>query len=429
MESRDAVIDRDDIERKLSAARTQLIIEKPFFGVLILHLPLAAAESTWCKTIATDAQRIYYNPRYIDRLSLDQTKFLLAHEALHCALLHFHRREHRIKRRWDIACDLAVNSILVADGLVPPPEALIEKACAGMAAEEIYPTIKDDHIGDTIDQHIYDEDRAPDTARGEGARGGRAPAPAPPSAQPPSDQPAAPDENRGNAPESARGHRGAEAAPPPLPAGSAREHLATQWQLRLAAAAQQALRAGKLPESIARLIDDLLQPQLPWRMLLARYMTSVARTDYSFTRPSRREGAAILPGLRATYVDIVIVVDTSGSIAPPDLHEFLAEIDAIKGQLNARITLHACDAELAPDGPWIYEPWDELRLPNKLTGGGGTRFTPAFAWARRLDRAPDLLIYFTDADGEFPARAPDFPVLWLVKGKHQVPWGERVQLN
>ncbi|HLF23941.1 MAG TPA: hypothetical protein VI565_08465, partial [Burkholderiales bacterium] len=103
--------DRDEIERKLSAARTQLIIEKPFLGVLVLHLPLAAADA-WCKTIATDAQAIYYNPRYIENLNLEQTKFLLAHEALHCALSHFHRREHRAKHRWDIACDLAVNSIL-----------------------------------------------------------------------------------------------------------------------------------------------------------------------------------------------------------------------------------------------------------------------------------------------------------------------------
>lgn len=417
----------DDIERKLSAARTQLVIEKPFLGVLVLYLPLTAADAAWCKTIATDAQAIYYNPHYLEGLNLEQTKFLLAHEALHCALSHFYRREHRAKRRWDIACDLAVNAILVSDGLQPPPGALIERACTGMAAEEIYPSIKDDDTGETIDQHIYDQPQGTDPARGEGTRGGRPPGQTPLTDRSPRAETERDEDEPADAPET--GHDpGGVRSPAPV-AGAAREHLATQWQLRLAAASQQALRAGKLPASMARLIDDLLQPRLPWRMLLARYMTSVARSDYSFSRPSRREGAAILPGLRAAYIDIAVVIDTSGSITQQDMQEFIAEINAIRGQINARITLHACDAALSPDGPWTYEPWDELRLPRHLVGGGGTRFTPAFEWAAQLERYPDLLVYFTDADGEFPVREPDFPVLWLVKGSAPVPWGQRVQLN
>ena len=50
----------------------------------------------------------------------------------------------------------------------------------------------------------------------------------------------------------------------------------------------------------------VLQPQLPWRMLLARYMTAVARDDYSYMRPSRREGDFILPTLRSHQLDLVV---------------------------------------------------------------------------------------------------------------------------
>jgi predicted metal-dependent peptidase len=39
------------------------------------------------------------------------------------------------------------------------------------------------------------------------------------------------------------------------------------------------------------------------------------------------------------------------------------------------------------------------------------------------------LVYFTDAEGIFPERAPDYPVVWLVKGSKPVPWGRRVVLN
>ena len=43
--------------------------------------------------------------------------------------------------------------------------------------------------------------------------------------------------------------------------------------------------------------------------------------------------------------------------------------------------------------------------------------------------SPDLLVYFTDAEGEFPEQMPMYPVIWLVKGKAPVPWGQRIQLN
>lgn len=416
----------DDIERKLTAARTQLIIEKPFLGALVLRLPLQAADTSWCKTTATDARGIFFNAAYIDSLTLEQTKFVLAHEALHCGLSHFNRREHRVRQRWDIACDFAVNAILVADGLTPPPNALVRAAYNGMSAEEIYPYIKEQDGEETLDQHVYDEGESNNDAQGKGSHTGGAQASAPPPAESNSG-PGTTDKASNGTSDNAPSVR-APAPPTPLSV-TEREQLSKQWQLRLAGAAQQALRAGKLSTALARLVDDLVQPQLPWRMLLARYLSANARTDYSFARPNRREGAAILPGLRAASIDVVVVIDTSGSIEPHEMQEFLSEVNSLKGTLNARVVLHACDAQLAPDGPWLYEPWEEIQLPKALRGGGGTRFTPAFEWIERSDRPPDVLIYFTDAEGEFPAREPSFPVLWLVKGRATVPWGQRIQLN
>ena len=87
-------IDIEAVENKLTKARTQLILDKPFLGNLVLRLPMKAAGS-WCKTSATDAKFFYYNPSFIDILSNDQTKFVLIHEALHCALTHFARRGNR----------------------------------------------------------------------------------------------------------------------------------------------------------------------------------------------------------------------------------------------------------------------------------------------------------------------------------------------
>ena len=394
-------MDLHDIETKLAAARTRLILDKPFLGALALRLPMIAADPKWCQTASTDARSFYYNPAYIDALSLEQAQFVLANQALHCALSHFARRQHRSRFRWDIACDHAINPLLVKDGLIPPPGTLVLECYEGMTAEEIYPY---------IDENDSDEPTEAPPSDGDGNGESK-------------------QEAKGQEPDnSGRDEASGAAEPQPL-SSSEQEALAAQWQQRLAGAAQQAKQAGKLGGILGRMVGELVQPKLPWRLLLARYMTQYARDDYSYMRPSRREGAMILPSLRSAQADIMVVLDTSGSISEQEIDEFISEINAIKGQLRARILLHACDSVLAKDGPWLFEPWDEFRLHDSIQGGGGTDFRPVFDWISRQGREPDLLLYFTDAQGEFPLLDPAFPVLWLVKGKAPVPWGQRIQLN
>ena len=388
----------EDTDNKLAAARTRLILDKPFLGALALRLPMVAADPKWCMTAYTDARKFYYNPAFIDALSVEQTQFVLANQALHCALSHFARRQHRNRYRWDIACDHAVNPLLVKEGLIPPPGTLVLDSFEGMTAEEIYPYI-DENDSDEPEEEPQHEGGE---SEGEGGGGG----------------------GKGEGDGEAKG------APKPRPLTQAEEEsLSEQWQQRLAGAAQQAQQAGKFGGLLGRMIGELMQPRLPWRLLLTRYMTQYARDDYSYMRPPRREGEVIMPSLRSAQADIAVVLDTSGSISEQEIDEFMSEVNAIKGQLRARITLHACDAALAEEGPWVFEPWEEFRMPGKVKGGGGTDFRPAFEWVARQNRAPDLLLYFTDAEGEFPEREPNFPVLWLVKGKAAVPWGQRIQLN
>ena len=401
-----------DVEQKLTAARTRLILDKPFLGALVLRLPLIE-NSQWFQTTATDARAIYYNQRYLSELSLSQVQFVLAHEALHCGLSHFARREHRDRKRWDVACDHAVNQLLAADNLEPPPAALFDESYAGMSAEEIYPCIEADDNEEPMDQHLYDPQLNDNNTSSDNT---------------PTDQltTAPEDASPGDSSEVdvRRNNR-----PPPL-SNTERDRLNTKWQQRLAGAAQQAEQAGKLNKSIARMLQRLLQPSIPWRAMLSRFMSSAARIDYNLTRPSqRREGDAILPSLHTRQIDVAVAIDTSGSVKQEELDVFLTELNAIKGSMNARITLLACDAVLDENCPWIFEPWDPLNLPPQLSGGGTTDFNPIFDWLTANILRPDLLIYFTDGKGHFPDTPPSLPVLWLVKGSAGVPWGQRIQLN
>ncbi len=392
---------------KLAAARTRLILDKPFLGALVLRLPLVAA-GAWCRTTATDARKLYYNAQWIGDLSAAQVQFALAHEALHCALGHFARRGQRVQRKWDLACDLAVNPLLMDEGLTPPAEAQVLDLYRGMAAEEIYPCIDDSMDNDTLDEHAWDDQG------GEGGQG------------------ASSEAGGGQAGKSGGAGDGSEGPPQPLSAAE-KEKLQQQWQRHLAAAAQRAREAGKLSAVLARLTDKTLATQVSWRSALAQYLSQVAHDDYMWQRPSRRTGEvgseAIFPSLRSHAGDICVALDTSGSIGETDFAQFVGELNALKGALPLRITLLACDAALAEGMPWICEPWEEFRLPRQFAGGGGTAFTPVFDWIERSGWRPDALVYFTDAEGQFPQAPPDFPVLWLVKGKAPVPWGRRVQLN
>ncbi len=404
---------------KLAAARTRLIMERPFLGSLVMHLPLKPAPE-WCKTTATDARAFYFNPVFIDHLNLAQTQFVLAHEAMHCAMGHDHRRNGRIKRRWDVACEHAVNLVLIEDGMKPPLYGILaDQNYMTLSAEEIYPLIPEDTEEESFDEHLFDDDsqtgssadpneHADDPEKGDAGGAGQ---------------------SGETDPQDREGGAGSASDRPDPLSQSEREELAEQWQNRLAAAAQAARQAGKLSQSMLRWVDDLLAPSLPWRALIARFFAINQRDDYSWRRPSRREGNAILPRLSSEGLEVVAAIDTSGSISDDELREFVTELDALKGQVRARVTLLACDNQIDVNAPWEYEAWDTMQLPNELDGGGGTDFRPVFDWVEAENRSPNLLVYFTDAEGSFPKVAPNYPVIWLVKGKGRVPWGERVQLN
>jgi len=401
------------IEKRLVKARTQLMLDKPFLGNLVLRLPLKAAES-WCKTSATDAKSFYYNPEFIERLDSHQIKFVLIHEALHCALTHFARRGNRKKHTWDLACDFAINPLLIKEGFHPPLDVPIFRQYEGMIAEEIYPMIDDNLDQEPMDQHLYDDQNNEDSKESDGGMR--------------EDDLTQKDKNQSGESQNNQSTSSLAQKPQSLNPDEI-EKLATQWQKNLASSAQLAQEAGKLDGEFAKLIDFFLQPRVSWQSLLSTFMSRLARDDFSYSRPSRRPGNAILPTLRSHQIDIAVAIDTSGSISQQEIDEFVSEINAIKSTIRSSITLIACDDKIFPSSPWRYESWEEINFPASLGGGKGTNFRPVFELLNSLDNPCDILVYFTDAKGLFPEEIPNYPVLWLVKGKEGVPWGDRIQLN
>lgn len=402
---------------KLAAARARLVLERPFIGTLLLHLPMVPGDGR-CRTLQTDARRILYDSRYVLALRPGELLFVLSRAALYCAFGYFTRRGHRIRHRWNLACELSINGILTAEGLEPPPGTLVLDAYRGMAAEEIYPMLDDSPF------------RSGEASSGEaGADGGGGDEGGNTAPQVPGGRGEfrPPEERYGEDSGIFREPDVRGAAPGSSNSGGAAD-LARAWRQRTASALLQTGSSGQLSGLLERQVESSLDGRVDWRALLARFLTDSARENYRWTRPSTRRGPpGIFPGLRSDAVNMAVSLDVSGSIGDRQLDEVVTEVGAIKDQIRARVTLYACDAALVDDYPVVYEPWEPLVSATRIRGGGSTDFRPVFDHLDRQDTRPDVLVWFTDGLGRMPAAEPRYPVIWLIKGGARVPWGTRVQ--
>jgi hypothetical protein len=116
-------------------ARTSLIVDEPFFGWLLFRLK--GRERRSIQTMATDGVSLFYNPDFVETLNAATLAGTLAHEVMHPALHHHVRRSGRHPKRWNQACDFAINPLLVDAGLSLPDGVLTPAALMSWAVRRI----------------------------------------------------------------------------------------------------------------------------------------------------------------------------------------------------------------------------------------------------------------------------------------------------
>ena len=131
---------------RIQKARTALLLDHPFFGSLLYRLK--DRESRAIKTMATDGVSLLWNPEFVETLTAATLAGTLAHEVMHPALHHHVRRSGRDPKRWNVACDYAINPLLVDAGLSLPEGVLIENRFRGMSAEQIYNLLESEEDSD-----------------------------------------------------------------------------------------------------------------------------------------------------------------------------------------------------------------------------------------------------------------------------------------
>jgi Putative metallopeptidase domain len=126
---------------RIQKARTALLLDHPFFGSLLFRLGGRVTGSI--PTMATDGVSLFYNPAFVETLNAAELAGVLAHECMHPALQHHTRRGDRDRKRWNMACDYAINPLPLDAGLTLLKDVLIEHRFRGMSAERIYNLIEE----------------------------------------------------------------------------------------------------------------------------------------------------------------------------------------------------------------------------------------------------------------------------------------------
>jgi len=364
-----------DIPKRLQSALLRIRGDHPFFGTLALFAELRVTVDI--ATAATDGKVLWFNPAFVEKQDLPQLCGLVAHELLHAALQHVHRRRERDSTLWNIAADIVVNGMICKDTSYQLPEGGVEDATlAHLSVEEIYEQL---NTGKKKLPKILLLDLVPALGDNGSSEGGQS-----------------------GAGDGCLGQ-------------SRAEHLQRHWRAALQQAGAVARRInrgfGRNGLDGLREFVGATNPSLSWREILGQFMVV---TPYDFGGFDRRfiHRKLYLEDVVGESVEVAICIDTSGSIGGTELAVFMGEIQGILDAYpQIRGTLFFADAVLY--GP--HEFSKDALMPD-ARGGGGTAFEPFFDWValQECGGILPLSIYFTDGYGSFPRVPPASPVLWVV---------------
>ena len=393
-------------EVRIQKARTTLLLDHPFFGSLLFRLK--GRENRAIPTMATDGVSLYFNPAFVDTLNSATLAGVLAHEVMHPALHHHLRRSGRDSRRWNEACDYAINPLLLDAGLSLPEGVLVDRRFQGMSAEQIYSLREAEAQPQSGGQGERNEDAG--TGAGDA-----------PEKQGNPDSPSAPVTEGGIG-------QVLDALQPGEETPSAEEQ-AREWSIAVNQAVTLSKQAGKAPAGLARTLEGAAEAAVDWRELLRRLWSDTFPADSSWMRPNRRHiwAGLYLPGVvREGVGEIAITVDCSGSVNARQLRLFEAEIRSIlDGARPERVHVLYFDTEVHKVDTFMAG--ETLHLDP--VGGGGTDFGPCFAWLDERGIRPQTMVFLTDLYGTFPEAAPDYPVLWASTGGREVPFGSVIPMH
>lgn len=378
-------------DSKLTKAKAKLMMENPYFGMMSSYLEVKSSDNI--ESFLSDGNRLEINETYLANLSLEETQFVLSNAAMHRVLDHQQRQDSKMTWLWQLATDYAINGMLVNNGLPLPDRVNYDTRFEGKYAEEIYAILKDE-----IRNEAYDQNEANESGYNENNQ------------QKQNEMQAPQDQSEGK-----------------------REQLeGDAMQALIEAQHKEAIKkadqASKEPKDLARLISKRYVSDRDWRALLADYLQEHLYSDYTRFPANKKllYQGVYLPAPSHTPAKLGIAIDSSASISQTLLDQFVAEIEAIRLELQGiDIELFVVDAKVHAHHTFYEGEMVEV----EILGGGGTDFRALFDYVLDQEIQIDCLLYFTDGAGIFPDDEPDFDLLWALTQATPIPFGETIILD
>ena len=368
---------RVEVMDRIITARVGLLLRHPFFGNMATRLRILAADD-WLGTAAVDGRNLYYNTQFFNAMNNKEIEFVVAHEILHMVFDHLGRRDDRNPMLYNIAADYIVNNTLVRDriGTIPSiVDCYQDFKYEGWTSEQVYDELFEEakkngeealkQLGEMLDEHLDMDEGDEGSSPGEEGEDGN-----------------------GNATSKSK----------PKYSKEDIKQIKDEIKENMLSAAQSA-GAGNVPGAVARMIKELTEPKMNWREIIRQSVQSTIRSDYTFSRPSRKGqmSGAILPSMDfQDTIDIAVCIDMSGSIGEVQGKDFLGEVQGIMEEFpDYNIKVWCFDTRVYNEEDFEANDGKDL-LDYQLMGGGGTDFMANWTYMKEQDYVPKKLIMFTD---------------------------------
>ena len=383
------------IDSKISQAKAKLLVDYPLFGTIASRLELVVNNDI--QAFKSDGIKLEYNSDFFQNLTVSEMEFVFANGAMHASLSHEQRRNDRSGWLWQMATDLAINDMLVQNGMDRPDEAQYRVRFEGMYAEEIYAALKDDILRE--DEGLeYEADDVNDINPNESSEGSKLNGLDETSLCTTSDQ--------------------------ELQEQTQAEQLFDEFAKATLEAEE---KAGELPLHVDRFFKLTCSSKIDWRDELKVAIDMFYRDDYTLMPPNKKflHVGIYLPSSTSQRFKLVVAVDSSGSIDEELLNEFLSELNFLMNTIpNYQVDLLVCDERIQLHKTF----YSGDILDCEIKGSGATDFRPVFEFVERELADTKLLLYFSDLDGKFPHVEPSYKVKWIAPKEVEIPFGEIIVL-
>lgn len=381
-----------DLNKLLNQAKIGVMRQQGQAFIITVLFNLKFKWTDAIPTAATEGVHLFFNPNFFTQhLDPDGRVFVLLHEAWHVAFMHGIRRGSRDPELWNIAADHVINNMLISAGHKMP--AYEDGRPIGIADKKY----RDNKQWST--ERVY-EDLLKREQAGESIR-----------------------------PQAGAGMQGDIMQPGQNPESKDQNKQPTQDQIKdaenkirsiLTKAATQARMQGEkhignVPGDVMLGIDELLNPKLPWYVILRNFVKEISKDDYSWRRPNKKYLPDFyLPSPYSENIgEIQVAIDTSGSVSQKDFEFFATEVHSIIEQMNpSAVRVFGFDTAVHTN-EIVHSAKEFLQLGFK--GRGGTDLTELFEVINTKHSKAALLIVFSDM-WVTPAPVedkPKHPVIWL----------------